>query len=200
MPGHDIEPLVSALVIGAGAWFLIRRTLPTRHLLHGGAPLPHLAGGPRVAVRPARYPGGQRSRVLAVMTWTCATAAVGFALAGVVRPGPELTGLGIAATIVTATMAFSQWFAGRVHIRVDSYGVHSRVLIREHTLAWNTVSGLRVRYVILGSGARLVYYCVLSPHREVAFPSSMQGADTLRATIAAATALEWPEPEVQATL
>ena len=200
MSRDDIQALATALVIGAAAWMLIRRTLPTRRLLRGGAPLPHLAGGPRVAVRPVRYPGGQRSRVLAVMTWTAAAAAVGFAVAGAVRPGPELTGLSLAATIMAATMAFSQWFAGRVHIRVDGYGLHTRVLFREHTLAWSEVSGLHVRYVMLGAGARLVYYCVRSPHREVAVPSSMQGADTLRATIAAATALEWPEPEIQATM
>ena len=49
-----------------------------------------------------------------------------------------------------------------------------------------------------GTGMRIVYYCVRSTTREFAFPSSMPGAEALKAAIEQATGLTFPAPRITA--
>ncbi|MBL8136677.1 MAG: hypothetical protein JNL48_08660 [Acidobacteria bacterium] len=193
MDRETLDSLIALALIGTAGWLAMRRVLPGRRLFLGGKPpLPHLAVGARVTVPPARYPLGQKSRAVAVMAWSGAVLAVGCGTAAAAGADITFAGLALSFAIIGATMAFSQWFAGRAHIRVDRVGLHTRLLLGESTLRWNEVSGLSTRFVVLRSGMQLLYLCVQSPDREVAFPTSMQGAQALRATIEAATGQTWP--------
>jgi hypothetical protein len=192
------------LVIASLAQVALIPTLVGRRVNRSAAqatPLPHLANGPLIAVTPAVFAGGQRSRALRYASIVLVLIAAGLFVALAMGGGPEIAALLIAAVIIAATFAFGNWFADRVRVRVDETGVHGRVMFLEHTARWTEISGLRLRYLFLpGYSARLVYYVVESPTHEVAFPSSMRGAKDLQATIEAATGLKWPEPEITATM
>ncbi|MEQ1731406.1 MAG: hypothetical protein ABL982_23800, partial [Vicinamibacterales bacterium] len=168
----------------------------------GGVSLPHLASGPLVTIEPRAFAGGQKSRVLHYLTvGMLLIALVLFVLIGAGQAPDELAALVLGALIISATFAFSNWFADRVRLRVDNVGIHGRTLFREHTARWNEVTGLRLRYMfMLGFSVRIVYYVVVSTSEEVAFPSSMRGASELQAIVEAATGLTWPEPEITANL
>ena len=192
----------AALVLAIGGLVLggVAPTLPARRRRYAGQPLAHLAAGPMGPVEPRTFPGGTKSRVLSLATPVLAVIALVLALlAGAGVSPAETGGLGIGAGIIAVTFAFSNWFSGRVRLRVDNVGVHGRVLFVEHTVPWRDVSALTLRYVFMpGFSIRLVYYSVRSPTHEVSFPSSMQGADDLRATIERATGETWPETEIEA--
>lgn len=164
--------------------------------------LVHLTAGPLVPMTPQVFTGGQRSRLVRNLAWSLLAMAV--AVAALVGSGVfavELAALALAALIMSSTFAFANWFADRVRVRIDEVGVHGRTLVVEHTAKWTDVTGLRLRYLMLPRyGVRMVYYVVESPRHEVAFPSSMRGAETLRDRIEAATGLRWSEPDITATL
>ncbi|MEQ1731092.1 MAG: hypothetical protein ABL982_22210 [Vicinamibacterales bacterium] len=204
--GNALDWLLLVAVALTVASFVAGALVPTlvgrRVRKSGRTPLPHLASGPLVPVSPQICSGGRRSRPL---TWlargSCLGAVVVFALLAAGLLAVELAALGIAALIMAAVFTFSNWFADRVRVRVDEVGVHGRVLFLEHTAKWTDISGLRLRYLFMPAyGVRLVYYVVESPRHEVAFPSSMQGARELQATIESATGLTWPEPEITPTM
>ncbi len=191
------------LTIGSLVVAAVGPTLAGRRVRHSGStPLPHLASGPLVPITPQTYFGGQKSRVLRYSTIALAVAAfVLFTAAAAQYQVEVMTALGLSAVIMSATFAFSNWFANRVRLRIDHLGVHGRTMLREHTARWSDISGLRLRYVFLPAyGIRLVYYVVETPATEVSFPSSMRGAADLQAAIEAATGLRWPEPEITATM
>jgi hypothetical protein len=109
--------------------------------------------------------------------------------------------LALSSAIIAVTFVASNWFAGRVRLRIDPEGLHSRLFYREHTIRWSEIAYLTLRYVFLpGVGGRIIYYSVRSPTREFSFPSSMRNAHELQLAIEAATGLKWPEPEITATL
>lgn len=194
-----IEFLAVGLVILGFALGAVGPTLPGRRRRTAGSPLPHLSSGALVPVAPREFPNAQASRVLGVASMVFAGLAVVLALWG----GDTATsvGLAIGSAIIAATFLFANWFAGRVRLRVDAVGVHGRALFVEHTIPWTEVVGLSLRYVFLpGVGGRIVYYCVQSPVRECAFPSSMAGARELQSAIESATGLRWPVPQVTPTL
>ncbi len=176
-------------------------TLPGRRRRRAGAPMPHLASGPLVPVVARVYQNAHPSRVIQVATIVFGVLAVGLAIPAARGGDPETTALAVSSLIIAVTFAFSNWFAGRVQLRVDGEGLHSRLFFRVHTIPWPEVSALHLRYVFLpGVGGRIVYYCVRSPTREFAFPSSMRGAGELQATIESATGQSWPVPEITPTL
>lgn len=190
------DALIAALLIGTVAWLMVRRVLPGRRLARTEPALPHMAAGPRAPVPPRIYAGGQPSRVI---TWTARVFAglglICFAASGG-ADGAVFAGLALSCGIIAGTMVFANWFATRVRIRVDAEGLHGRTFFKEITVRWRDVSGLRLRHVLLGTGVRLVYYCVQGGGFEVAFPSSMQGAAELQRTIEGATGLVYPPPEI----
>ncbi len=178
-------------------WLILRPVLPGRRVLKGGVPQPHLASGPLVAVAPAVYFGGTPSRGLSIASTVLGALAVMLALVSARAAEDEAAiylGLSITGAIVAVTFVFGNWFATRMRQRVDGAGLHSRLLLSEHTIPWRDVSALTLRYVRV-RGLHLVYYCVLSPTREFAFPHTQRGADTLRRTIEQATGMTWPAPE-----
>jgi len=175
--------------------------LPTRRRRTEGPPLWQLAAGPRAMPEPRTYPGGTPSRALARLAWGMgALAALLVILAGTSEEPEVLVALALASTIIGGTFAFANWFATRVHLRIDARGVHARVLLAEHTVPWADVRELSLRYVFLGAGVRMVYFCVRSSTREIAFPSSMAGAADLRTAIERAAGVRWPDPEFTSTL
>ena len=175
--------------------------LPTRRRRTEAPPLWQLAAGPRAMPEARTYPGGTPSRALARLAWGMgALAALLVALAGTSEEPELLVALALASTIIGVTFAFGNWFATRVHIRIDARGLHARVLLAEHTVPWADVRELSLRYVFLGAGARMVYFCVRSSTREIAFPSSMPGAAELRTAIERAAGARWPDPEFTSTL
>lgn len=183
--------------------YALAPVLPTRRRRTAGPPLWQLATGPRSVPDPRIYPGGTPSRAVARIAWGLgALAALLVVLAGT-STEPEVpevaAGLAMACTIMAATFAFANWFATRVHIRIDAGGVHARVLFAERTVPWADVRELSLRYMFLGSGVRMVYFCVRSSTREIAFPSGMPGAADLRAAIEHATGVRWPDPEFTST-
>lgn len=194
-----LEQLAWAGAIAIFVWLSVRPTLPSRRIRHGGEPLPHLARGPLVPVAPAVFYGGHTSRFLSVASAMLGFATLALGLAGARAAGDEAaiyTGLAIASAIVAITFTFSNWFATRMHLRVDQQGLHSRLLFGEHTIRWCDVTGLSLRYVRLPrTGLPLVYYGVTAPRREFAFPHTQAGAAQLRRTIEAATGLRWDEPD-----
>ena len=176
-------------------------TLPGRRV-RGGSALPRLASGALAPVVSRSFPSARQSKVLNIGTYLFAAATV---VLGVLASGASdaslLGALAIATAIISVTFAFSNWWAGRVQLRIDAQGLHSRVFFREESIPWNRVAGLSLRYVFMpGMGVRVVYHVVQSPDREFAFPSSMAGAAELKGSIEAATGLEWPEPEITPTL
>jgi hypothetical protein len=189
---------IAALAAGAVGPTLVGRRVRRA----GSVPLPHLASGPLVPVAPRTFTGGQRSQFLRYAAIALVTIAL--LLSGLWAAGYDAAvtlGLGLSAVILSATFAFTNWFASRVRLRIDESGVHGRTLLREHTARWSDISGLRLRYVFLpGYGIRLVYYVVETPAAEVSFPSSMRGARELQATIETATGLRWSEPEITPTM
>ena len=175
-------------------------TLPGRRR-RGGDALPHMASGALGPVVARTFPGAHHSRVISVATFVFAMLTVVLGLLASRGFNAELTGaLALSSAIIAGTFAFSNWFAGRVQLRIDEQGLHSRLFLREMSIAWKEVAGLSLRYVFLpGMGVRVVYHVVHSPRREFAFPSSMAGAAELQSSIEAATGLEWPEPEITPT-
>lgn len=181
--------------------YALAPVLPTRRRKTAGPPLWQLASGPRSVPGPRTYPGGTPSRALARIAWGLgALAALLVVLAGASSEAEVLAALALACTIMAATFAFANWFATRVHIRVDARGLYARVLFVEHSVPWTEVRELALRYVFLSAGVRMVYFCVRSSTREIVFPSSMQGADELRAAIERAAGVRWPDPEFTSTL
>jgi hypothetical protein len=176
-------------------------TLPGRPI-RGGEPLPHLAQGAFVTVEPRLYPLSRRGRVLPWTTAVFAILTLVLGLFAVVGPeSPTVAALVIASGLISVAFAFSWWFSTRVRLRIDADGLHSRVFYGEHTIRWAEISSLSLRYLFLpGMGARIIYYCVRSPRREFAFPSSMRGAPELQASIEAATEMSWPLPRITANL
>lgn len=160
--------------------------------------MPQLASGPIASVVPRFYTAGQRSRAISVATLVFTILAVAMTILSALRPDPGPVALAISSVIIATTFAFSNWFAGRVLLRIDEQGLHSRTLFREHTVPWSEIVALSLRYVVLGMGLRLVYYCVRSTTREFAFSSRMVGAKELQVAIEQATGVAWPEPEIEA--
>lgn len=192
------EALVAVVILGVVIRLAVGPTLPARRRRFKGAPLAHLANGPLVPVAPRVFVAAVRSRFITIVTWVFAALTVVLAvLSGATADGQTAGALAVASAIISATSAFSNWFAGRVRLRVDADGVHGRTLFTEHHIPWNEVALLSLRYVFMGSGLRLVYYSVRSPTREVAFTSRMPGADELRRTIEEATGVVWAEPEIE---
>lgn len=177
-------------------------TLPGRRRRRAGAPLPHMADGPLVPVAGRAWPNAHPSRVIQAGAIAFGLLAASLAIVAATGWNAATTGpLALSSLIIAVTLAFSNWFAGRVQLRLDEEGLHSRLFFREHTIPWNEVAGLQLRYVFLpGVGGRIVYYCVRSPTREFAFPSSMRDARELQAAIEAATGLSWPVPDITPTL
>jgi hypothetical protein len=137
---------------------------------------------------------------VATMVFAVLTVVLG-ALAYAGREPDVTVGLAISSAIISATFAFSNWFAGRARLRIDEKGLYSRLFYREHMIPWAEISMLFLRYVFLpGVGGRIVYYCVRSPIREFAFPGSLRNSAELQAMIESATGLRWPAPEITATL
>ena len=198
-----IEQIVWIAGLSLVGWLMLRPVLPGRRIKHGGAPQPHLAAGPLVRVAPAVFYGGHKSRFLSIASKVMGVTSLALALAGVRAAEDDAAvylGLAISSAIVAITFAFGNWFATRMRLRLDGTGLHSRLLFGEHTLPWNEVSSLSLRYVTMPrTGVRLIYYCVRSPTREFAFPNTQQGAEELRQVIARATGLAWPEPEITPT-
>jgi hypothetical protein len=180
-------------------WLTLRPVLPVRRVVRGGAPQPHLAAGPLVAIAPAMYYGGTASRGLSVASMMLGVMATVFAMAGVRATGDDASlvlGLALGSAVVAATLVASNWFATRIRQRVDATGLHCRLLFGEHTIAWKDVSALTLRYGITPrTGLPQTYYAVMSPTREFVFPHTQQGAYELRRTIEQATGLHWPAPE-----
>jgi hypothetical protein len=203
--GNASEPIllaavgvtVGGLVVGA-----LLPTLPTRRVRSSDPPLAHLASGPLVPVAPMQFSGGKRSRVLTWGTRILLLTALGGVIAAAFGSPPEVWGtICLVSLIMAATFAFSNWFADRVHFRVDGVGLHGRTLLFERTARWNEITGLTLRYLFMpGFGIRVVYYVVQSTRTQVSFPSSMLGAKELQAAVEAATGLQWPEPEITPTM
>lgn len=175
-------------------------TLPARRRRYRGQPLTQLAAGPLVPIAPRSFPGARRTRFLSFATVVLAVLAIALiAMAGVGYFASEMGGLGLAVGIIAATFAFSNWFARRVHVRIDHAGVHGRVMFGEKTIRWQDLAALQLRYLFMpGPGVRMVYYSLRSPTTEIAFPSSMEGAKELRDAIEQATGERWPSPEIEA--
>jgi hypothetical protein len=173
-------------------------TLSGRRWRGEGEPQAHLASGALTPVQSRVYAGAHPNRVIRFATLTFTLLSVILALVAAAGFYPDITiGFALSSAILAATFAFSNWFSGRLRLRIDGQGLHSRLFYREHTIQWTEVASLSLRYVFLpGMGVRLVYYCVRSPTREFAFPSSMRDAAELRATIESATGLAWPQPEI----
>lgn len=188
------------LVFGGMAIAGVGPTLPGRRI-RGAAALAHMASGALVPVVARVYPAANPSRVIRFLTYGCALLTVMLGIAAGRGFNADVTAaLATAAAILTVTFAFSNWFSGRLRLRIDEHGLHSRLFFQEHNIAWTEVATLSLRYVFLpGMGVRVVYYCVRSPKREFAFPSSMKGAAELQASIEAATGLSWPVPEITPT-
>lgn len=186
-----------AMIIGA-----VRPTLPGRRLRSNEPPLPHLASGPLAPVAARVFPNAHPSRVIQVVAVVFGLLAVILFALGAGGWNAGLTiALGISSAIIAVTFAASNWFSGRVQLRIDGEGLHSRLFYHEHTIPWNEVVYLTLRYVFLpGFGGRIVYYSVRSPTREFSFPSSMRDAGQLQSAIESATGLKWPEPEITPTL
>jgi hypothetical protein len=186
-----------AMIIGA-----VRPTLPGRRLRSNEPPLTHLASGPLSPVTARVFPNAHPSRVIQVAVVVFALLALVLFVLGAGGWNADLTmALALASLIIAVTFAASNWFSGRVRLRIDGEGLHSRLFYREDTIRWNEIAYLTLRYVFLpGMGVRLVYYCVRSPVREFAFPSSMRNANQLQSAIESATGLKWPEPEIRATM
>jgi len=184
-------------------WLILRPMLLGRRILNGGAPQPHLSAGPLVQVAPAVFYGGHTSHFRSVASAVLGVTTVALALAGVRASEDDAAvylGLAICSAIIAGTFAFGNWFATRMRLRLDDAGLHSRLLFREHTLPWKEVSSLTLRYVTVPrTGVRLIYSCVRSPTREIAFPNTQRGAEELRQVIARATGLAWPEPDITPT-
>lgn len=193
------EQIVWICGLSLFGWLMLRPVLPGRRVLKGGVPQPHLASGPMVVVAPAVYFGGTPSRGLSIASTVLGALAVVLALVSARAAEDEAAiylGLALTSAVLAVTFVFGNWFATRMRQRLDGLGLHSRLLFREHTIPWKDVSALTLRYVVIPrSGLRLVYYCVLSPTREFAFPHTQRGADTLRRTIEQATGMTWPAPE-----
>lgn len=190
-----------ALTIGGMAAMAVGPTLPGRRKRRDVAVLPHMANGPLEPVTASTVYGGQKSRVIAWLTWVFA--GLGIVLIASASHGvDEATagGLGLSCLIIAVTFAGSNWFATRVRLRIDDRGLHSRVLFAEHTIPWTELAGLTLRYVFLpGSGVRIVYYVAFSPTREFSFTSQMKGSKELQSAIERASGLRWPEPEFKST-
>lgn len=203
--------MAAALALSIGGLFVWRvgPTLPGRRIPRGGTPMPHLAGGPLSPISTAVYPGAHSIRSLRTMTFVAAGVCVLLLLlatAASLGTGQQETAtlsgaLALSSGIMALTFAFSLWFSGRVRLRIDQVGVHGRTMFREQTVRWPDVVSLDLRYLIFPSkSVRVVYYCVRSPNREVAFPSSMRGATDLRTAIEAATGVRWAIPEITANM
>lgn len=186
-----------AMIMGA-----VRPTLPGREFKSNDAPLPHLASGPLSPITPRIYPNAKPSLVIQVGAIVFAMLATSLGILWLGNFSPDLTGaLALSSVLIAGTLVFANWFAGRVRLRIDGEGLHSRLFYREHTIRWNEIAYLTLRYVFLpGYGGRIIYYSVRSPTREFSFPSSMRNARDLQSTIESATGLRWPEPEITATL
>jgi hypothetical protein len=163
----------------------------------GVAPLPQLAKGPLVAVPARLYEFKRGTKSLKAITILCGVAC----LTGIVLLLGGFSDVGItlawSAGILGLTFAFSLWFNARLHFRIDNRGIHSRVFFGEKSIPWEELGCLTLRYVCFpGFGLNYVYYCVLSPSKEITFPNNMAGADELRELIEQASGLNWPVPEI----
>lgn len=187
-----------ALFVGGMMVAAVGPTLPGRRRRLDGAPLPCLVTEPLVAPAPKVYPAARPSRVLKFLTIGFFVLTFVLAAASARAAEPAAIGaLSLASLIIATTFAFSNWFSGRVRFRIDPAGLYYRTMFVEQALRWNEVVALSLRYVFLpGMGVRLVYYVVRSNTRECAFPSSMNGAMELKASIEQATGVAWPEPEI----
>ncbi len=176
--------------------------LPGRRRGRPVTPLAHLAGGSVTPIKSRAYATARPSRVLQVATLVIFCLSCALAIAGAKGSERDTTGaLALAGLIIAATFAFSNWFSGRVRVRIDERGLHSRVFFAEQTILWTDIAGLTLRYVFFpGMGVRIVYYVAFSPSHEFNFPSSMTGAQELRTAIEAATGLTFPEPEMTPNL
>jgi hypothetical protein len=193
------QPVAALLTLGGLIALAVGPTLPGR--TRGRAketPLPELASGPLAPVEPRIYSTAKRSRAIEILTIVFFCLTVALAIATVAGSAPETTGaLALSSLIIAVTFAFSNWFSGRVRLRIDPYGLHSRVFFAEQTIPWTDVAGLTLRYVFMpGMGIRIVYYVVFSPTHEFNFTSGMTGAKELQSAIEAATGLEFPEPTI----
>lgn len=186
-----------AMVVGA-----VRPTLPGRGYKSNDPPLAHLASSPLTPVTPRIYPNAKPSLAIQVAAVVFAMLATVLGVLWTANWNPDLTGaLALSSVIIAVTFVAANWFSGRVRLRIDGEGLHSRLFYREHTIRWNEIAYLTLRYVFLpGVGGRIIYYSVRSPTREFSFPSSMRNARDLQSAIESATGLQWPEPEITATL
>jgi hypothetical protein len=193
------EALTAVVILVLVIRLAVGPTLPARRRRFKGAPLAHLANGPLVPVTPRVFLASHRSRFVTIATWVfLALTIVLVVLAGTTADGQTAGALAVASAIIAGTFAFSNWFAGRVRLRVDANGVHGRTLFTEHHIRWNEIALLSVRYVFLpGYSMRIVYYSVRSPTHEVSFTDRMPGSDELRQTIEEATGVVWAKPEIE---
>ncbi len=190
------------LAIGGLILAAVGPTLPGRRRRSDGSPMPHLASGPLVPIEPRVYPMARRSRPLEILTIMTSGLVLLLAGATLFAKDPDAQAvfgaLSLASLIISVTFAFSLWFSQRLQLRIDEHGLHSRVIVGEHSIPWKEVSEISLRYVFLQGGAvRVVYYVVRSPTHEFAFPSSMSGAKDLQSAIERATGLQWLAPEIQ---
>jgi len=192
------ELIAALLTLGGFIALAVGPTLPGRRRGRSKAePLPHLANGPVVAVESRIYPGARPSRVLSIITIIMFCLTVVLAVATGMGAPAEVAALALSALVIATTLAFSNWFSGRLRLRIDQHGLHSRVFFAEQTIGWPEVAGITLRYVFFpGMGVRLVYYVVYSATHEYAFPSSMANAKELQAQVEAATGLAFPEPDI----
>jgi hypothetical protein len=199
---HAIPPLIYVALgfVFVGLFLSGLRPLLSRTRRTGVVPLPQLAHGPLVAV-PARLYGFRRgTKWLRGITLLCGVAC----MAGIILrlSGFVVAGLTLAysAGIMGLTIGFCMWFNARLHFRIDGFGMHSRVLFGEKSIPWEELGCLTLRYLVFpGFGSNYVYYCVLSPSKEISFPNSMTGADELRGLIEQASGQKWPVPEINPT-
>jgi hypothetical protein len=78
----------------------------------------------------------------------------------------------------------------RQRYRVDAVGIHRRVVFGETTIPWTAVTDLTTRDVMI----RWVvynYFCVNSATAEIAFPTTLHGAEELRGIVEQATGMRW---------
>jgi hypothetical protein len=134
-------------------------------------------------------------RILAGLSAVVALGGAAFGIAGHPEAGFLTAMVG---GILAVTFAFCLWFVTRLGFRLDSTGVHARVLIGERSIPWNEVSGLSLRYFwMLTMGVRTVYCVVWSPTVEITFPINLPGAPDFVAWMERATGRKLPAPRYQ---
>jgi hypothetical protein len=169
------------------------RPLLSRKRRTGVAPLPQLKNGPLADIPPRIFGFHRGTKAIGVLTVVCGFACLAGCILLLAGRRDAGAALALSCGILGLSFGFCLWFNTRMYFRIDSQGIHSRVIWGEKTIPWDQLGALSLRYVYFpGFGLRYVYYCVLSPVREITFPDSMTGAGELCGLIEKASGLKWP--------